>query len=155
MSVWPSDGFRSKGHDLEQGDFKVRHEGVYGTMTEYVVREAALQQFLDGCFGRLDGGQMYLFNFYIPPYAFATADAPDPRRTRKLLLNRKEIDKLSGRLQTKGLTLVPLEVYFKRGWAKVSIALAKGKRGPDKRDSIRKKDAARDMERSFKGKFKL
>jgi peroxiredoxin len=52
VSVWPSDGFRSKGHDLERGDFKVRHEGSYGTMIEYVVREPALQQFLDGCFNR-------------------------------------------------------------------------------------------------------
>jgi|SRR5579883_1089038 len=105
---------------------------------------------LDGCFGRVDGGQLYLFNFYIPPYEFATEGAPDPRRTRKLLLHAKEIDKIAGRLQTKGFTLVPLEVYFKRGWAKVALALAKGRKGPDQRESLKKKAQQRETEKSFR-----
>lgn len=109
---------------------------------------------LDGCFGRSENGELFLFNFYIPPYQFATQDVPEPRRTRKLLLNHKEIDRISGRLQTQGLTLVPLEVYFRRGWAKVALALAKGRKGPDRREAIAKKTMAREAEKSFKGRFR-
>lgn len=110
---------------------------------------------LDGCFGREQAGELFLFNFYIPPYSFNTEAAPpDPRRSRKLLLRKAEIDRISRRLQTKGLTLVPLEVYFRGGWAKASIALARGKTGPDRRQDLKKKDSQRDYDRSFKGKFK-
>ncbi|MBI3551630.1 MAG: SsrA-binding protein SmpB [Elusimicrobia bacterium] len=109
---------------------------------------------LDGCFGREDSGQLFLFNFYIPPYQFTTADPPDPRRTRKLLLHAREIDKIAGKLQTKGLALIPLEVYFRGGWAKVLLALARGKKGPDRRDDLKKKDQAREAEKSFKGKYR-
>ena len=110
---------------------------------------------LDGCFGRTQGGELQLFNFYIPPYSFNTSVEPlDPRRSRKLLLHRGEIDRIAGKLQTKGLTLVPLEVYFRAGWAKVSLGLARGKTGPDRREDLKKKDSAREAERSFKGKYK-
>lgn len=109
---------------------------------------------LDGCFGRVENGELYLFNFYIPPYQFTTQDAPDPRRSRKLLLHRQEIDKITGKLQTKGLTLVPLEVYFRRGWAKVQIGLAKGRKDHDRREEITKRTVAREAEKSFKGKFR-
>ncbi len=110
---------------------------------------------LDGCFGRANGDELQLFNFYIPPYSFNTASEPlDPRRSRKLLLHRAEIEKIAGKLQTKGLTLVPLEVYFRKGWAKVSLGLARGKTGPDRRADLKKKDMAREAEKSFKGKFK-
>jgi SsrA-binding protein len=110
---------------------------------------------LEGSFARVEGPEVHLHNLYIAPYAQNTSEEISPTRTRKLLLRRKEIDKLRGSQETKGLTLVPLEIYFKNGWAKISLALAKGKRGPDKRESLRKKDAAREMERSFKGKFKV
>jgi SsrA-binding protein len=110
---------------------------------------------LDGCFGRCQGEELFLFNFYIPPYSFNTAAEPlDPRRSRKLLLRKPEIGKIVRKLQTKGLTLVPLEVYFRRGWAKACIALAKGKSGPDRREDLKKKDSQRDHDRSFKGKYK-
>ena len=110
---------------------------------------------LDGCFGRADGGALWLENFYIPPYTFATNIEPlDPRRKRKLLLHAAEIAKIEGKLTTKGLTLIPLEVYFRRGWAKVALGLAKGKTGADRRDDLRKKDARRDMEKSFKGSYR-
>ncbi len=109
---------------------------------------------LDGCFGREENAQLFLFNFYIPPYQFTTADPPDTRRTRKLLLHSQEIGKISTKLQTKGLTLVPLEVYFRGGWAKVLLALARGKKGPDRRDDLKKKDQAREAEKSFKGKYR-
>lgn len=110
---------------------------------------------LDGCFGRTQSGELFLFNFYIPPYSFNTSAAPlDPRRSRKLLLHKAEIDRITRRLDAKGLTLVPLEVYFRKGWAKVSLALAKGKTGPDRREDLKKKDSQRDYDRSFKGRFK-
>ena len=110
---------------------------------------------LDGCFGRPDAGAFWLENFYIPPYTFATNIEPlDPRRKRKLLLHKAELGKLEGKLTTKGLTLIPLEVYFKNGWAKVALGLAKGKTGADRRDDLRKKDARRDAEKSFKGSYR-
>ncbi|MBI5630178.1 MAG: SsrA-binding protein SmpB [Elusimicrobia bacterium] len=109
---------------------------------------------LDGCFGRQDKDELFLFNFYIPPYQHSSDPSLDTRRARKLLLNKGEIQRISGKLQTKGLTLVPLEVYFKRGWAKVSLALARGKRGADRREDLKKKDAAREAEKSFKGKYR-
>jgi SsrA-binding protein len=110
---------------------------------------------LDGCFGRPDGAALWLENFYIPPYIFATNSEPlDPRRKRKLLLHKAEIGKIQGKLTTKGLTLIPLEVYFKEGWAKVALGLAKGKTGADRRDDLRKKDARRDAEKSFKGSYR-
>ena len=109
---------------------------------------------MDGSFARADGAEIYLYNLHIPAYVNNTVEPLDPARPRKLLLHRREIGRLAGKQQTRGLSLIPLEIYFLRGWAKVRLALAKGKRGPDKRDSIRRKDAAREMERSFKGKFR-
>ncbi|MDO8756644.1 MAG: SsrA-binding protein, partial [Elusimicrobiota bacterium] len=94
-------------------------------------------------------------NFYIPPYIFQTLLEPlDTRRNRKLLLHSAEIRKIIGKLTTKGLTLIPLEVYFKNGWAKVSLGLAKGKTGADRRDSMKKKDLRREAEKSFKGVYR-
>lgn len=109
---------------------------------------------LDGCFGRVSGdGQLFLFNFYIPPYSFNTSAEPlDARRNRKLLLHRQEIGKIADKLKTKGLTLVPLEVYFKKGWAKVSLGLGKGKTAPDRRDDIKKRDVKRETERAVRGR---
>ncbi|OGS00669.1 MAG: SsrA-binding protein [Elusimicrobia bacterium RBG_16_66_12] len=113
------------------------------------------QASLDGCFGRVDKGELWLENFYIPPYAFATNLEPlDPRRKRKLLLHAAEMRKVEGKLATKGLTLIPLEVYFRRGWAKVALGLAKGKTGADRRDDLKKKDVRREAEKSFKGAYR-
>ncbi|HAH08441.1 MAG TPA: SsrA-binding protein [Elusimicrobia bacterium] len=108
----------------------------------------------EGSFARVDGREAFLHNLHIPPYAQNTLETLDPVRTRRLLLKRREIDKLSSKLRTKGLTLVPLEVYFLRGWAKVSLGLGKGKKGPDRREDLRKRDVEREMGRSFRGKFK-
>ena len=114
------------------------------------------QASLDGCYARpTDSGELFLHNFYIPPYVFATSIEPlDTRRNRKLLLHGAEIRKITGKLTTKGLTLIPLEVYFKNGWAKVSLGLAKGKTGADRRDSMKKKDLRREAEKSFKGVYR-
>lgn len=110
---------------------------------------------LDGCYGRLNSGELYLFNFYIPPYAFNTSAEPlDPRRSRKLLLHRAEINRISNKLTLKGLTLVPLEVYFKEGWAKVGVGVARGKNNRDKRADLKKKTLAREAEKSFKGSYR-
>ncbi len=113
------------------------------------------QASLEGSFGRAEGNEVYLFNFYIPPYRFARPDAEaDPRRKRRLLLHRREIDKIAGSLQTKGLALVPLEVYFRSGWAKVVVGLARGKKGADRREDLKKKAVAREAEKSFRGSYK-
>jgi SsrA-binding protein len=110
---------------------------------------------LDGCFGRADGGELWLENFYIPPYSFSTNIEPlDPRRRRKLLLHAHEAAKIEGKLKTKGLSLIPLEVYFRRGWAKVALALAKGKTGADRRDDLKKKAIRREADKSFKGAYR-
>jgi SsrA-binding protein len=110
---------------------------------------------LDGCFGRHEGHELFLFNFYIPPYKFNTAAQPlDSRRTRKLLMNRAQIDRIGRSLQTKGFTLIPLDVYFRRGWAKTAMALARGKKGPDRRDDLKKKAVAHEAEKSFKGRYR-
>ncbi|WP_428065592.1 SsrA-binding protein SmpB [Candidatus Proelusimicrobium volucris] len=110
---------------------------------------------LDSSFVRMDKGEAYLFNMHIKPYAFNTHTSLDPTRTRKLLLHRKEINKLTAANEIKGQTIVPLEIYLKNGWAKAKIALAKGKKIYDKRETLKKKDLSREMERGFKNKFKL
>lgn len=104
---------------------------------------------LEGSFARLENGEPFLYNFHIPPYAFSRIDPPDPHRTRKLLLKGGEIKRLIGLTQSKGATLVPLEIYFRRGWAKVLLGLAKGKKGPDRREEIKKRDQARELRRDF------
>ncbi|MBI4345537.1 MAG: SsrA-binding protein SmpB [Elusimicrobia bacterium] len=110
---------------------------------------------LEGSFGRIEGDELFLYNLHIAPYGFAHVDVPDPRRTRKLLVKRGELNRLSGKMQGKPLTLIPLELYFRHGWAKVELGLARSKKGRDRRDAIRKKDQSRELERSFKGRFKL
>jgi SsrA-binding protein len=97
-------------------------------------------------------GEVWLIGFYIPPYGPAARDNHDPERPRKLLLHRSEIDRLVGRTHERGLTLVPTRVYFAgpRSRAKVEIALARGKDLYDKRESIRKRDTARDVQRELR-----
>ncbi len=96
-------------------------------------------------------GEAWLLNAHISPYqASGQYFNHEPRRTRKLLLHRREISKLIGQVEQKGLTLVPLKMYFKRGWVKVSIGLAKGKKIHDKRESIKRRQDQRDMARAMK-----
>ncbi len=92
-------------------------------------------------------GEIYLHNLHIPEYTQGTWTNHEPRRTRKLLLNRVEINKLLGKVRESGLTLVPLQVYFSDGWAKVEIGLAKGKKSYDKRQDLAKRDADREIAR--------
>jgi SsrA-binding protein len=97
-------------------------------------------------------GEVWLIGLYIPPYGPAAHDNHDPERSRKLLLHRREIARLAGRTQERGLALVPTRIYFggPRSRAKVEIALARGKDFYDKRESIRKRDVARDVQRELR-----
>ena len=99
----------------------------------------------------LDKDQVILRGFHISPYSHTSQQSLDPRRDRKLLLHKREILKLIGRVNEKGLTLVPLRLYFnERGLAKVELAVAKGKKTYDKRRDIAKRDADRDLRRELK-----
>lgn len=110
---------------------------------------------LDGAFVRVENGQAILLNMYVKPYKFNSLSEPDPVRTRQLLLNKREIRKLHAAAEIKGQTIVPLEIYFKNGWAKVKLALAKGKHNYDKRESLKKKDLNREMEKGFKNSIRF
>ncbi len=93
-------------------------------------------------------GEAFLIGVHISPYAQASRENPDPRRERKLLLHRTEIGRLAGQLAQRGLTLIPLELYFRGGRAKVELALARGKRRTDKRETIRRREQEREMQRA-------
>jgi SsrA-binding protein len=93
---------------------------------------------LEGAFARIERGELYLYNMYIPAYGPATAFGHDPRRTRKLLLKAHELEKWQGRIALKGYTIVPVRVYFKRGWIKIELALGKGKKVGDDREKVRR-----------------
>ena len=99
---------------------------------------------------RTDGFEAWLVGAHIAPYDPASRDNHDPTRDRKLLLHRREIDKLWDEVRKKGVTIVPLRVYLKNGRAKIEIALAKGKRNYDKRQAIRKRDADREIDRAIR-----
>jgi len=102
---------------------------------------------LKDSYARVRNGEVFLYEFHISPYDKRGYASHDPVRPRKLLLHKKEIRKLIGKVEEKGLTLVPLKVYFKHGRAKVEIALARGKKQYDRRYDIAKRDAKREMER--------
>ncbi len=104
---------------------------------------------LKGSFARIENAEAYLWNAHISPYDSSQRNY-DPVRKRKLLLHRQEINKLIGKTREKGLALVPTEVYFKKGKAKIVLALARGKRNFDKREDIKKRDWQREKQRNFK-----
>jgi SsrA-binding protein len=106
---------------------------------------------LQDAYARVDEGELWLNGMHILPYAFSRAEL-DPVRRRKLLAHAREIDEIARKSEERGLTLVPLRVYFKDGRAKVEIALAKGKRNYDKRQAIAARDVARDTERELRGR---
>jgi SsrA-binding protein len=101
-------------------------------------------------YGQLNNNEIWLIGAHISEYTQGNINNHDPVRTRKLLMNRSEIRKLIGKVKEKGLTLVPLRIYFKKGRVKVEIALAKGKKVYDKRETIAKRDFNRDQERKIK-----
>ncbi len=105
---------------------------------------------LKDSYARIREGQLYLYNMHVSPYRKARVQDLEPKRTRKLLMHRREIDRLAGKMTDKSLTLVPLEVYFRNNKVKVELALAKGKLKRDKRRQIKEKEMQREMKRALK-----
>lgn len=105
---------------------------------------------LKDSYARVKDGELFLMQSHISPYSHAYHDNHDPDRVRKLLVHKREIKRLQGKTQEKGLTLVPLKIYFKNGKAKVELGLARGKRTYDKRETLKRKTEQRDLERAIK-----
>ncbi len=135
---------------------KARHE--YEILEEHeagiVLRGAEVKSLREGrasftdAFARIDGGELWLHHLHIPPYENASHDAPDPVRPRKLLMHRREIERLRPRTSEAGLTLIPLDIHFRRGRAKVTLGVARGKKRHDRREDLKKRAMHRDMERA-------
>ena len=102
----------------------------------------------------VERGEVWLRKLHIPPYEFASNDAHEPERPRKLLLHKAEIERLVGKTAQKGLTLIPTRIYFKGPRAKVELALARNKEGRDRRREIADRDVRREVEREFKGRMR-
>ena len=146
---------REKGRKVIASNRRARHDytildtyeaGMALTGTEVKSLRAGRASLVDA-FAQERNGELFLHGMHIPEYAQGTWTNHEPRRTRKLLLNRTEINRLIGKLRESGLTLVPLSVYFSDGWAKVEIGLAKGKKSYDKRQDLAKRDAEREIQR--------
>jgi SsrA-binding protein len=123
--------------------------GLVLTGTEVKSLRLGRASLADG-FAQISDGEAWLHNVHIPEYIQGTWTNHTPRRIRKLLLHRSEIDRLVSKTTEQGLTLVPLELYFKDGHVKVEIAVARGKRTYDKRQDLAKRDAAREMDRALR-----
>jgi SsrA-binding protein len=144
---------REKGRKVIASNRKARHDyaildtyeaGLALTGTEVKSLRAGHASLVDA-FAQERGGEIFLYGMHIPEYDRGTWTNHEPRRTRKLLLNRIEIDRLLGKLKESGLTLIPLSLYFSDGWAKVELGLARGKRAYDKRQDLAKRDAEREI----------
>ena len=153
---------RERGQKVVASNRKARHDyhiedvyeaGIVLTGTEVKSLRAGRASLIDG-FASVDGGEAWLENVHIPEYTEGTWTNHSTRRRRKLLLNRVEIDKLSGKIRESGYTLVPLSLYFKDGRAKVEIALAKGKREYDKRQALKERQDKREADRAMSTKGK-
>lgn len=133
-------------HDYDVGD---RYEcGIVLTGGEVKSLRAG-EVTLQDAFARVEGGEVWLHGMHVKPYEFAKHPS-DPVRPRKLLLHRREIDKLVGATATSGTTLVPLRVYFSHGLAKVEVGVAKGRRRYDKRQAIKEREMKREAERALR-----
>ncbi len=137
---------------------KARHEfqvldeyeaGIVLKGTEVKSVRAGHVAFRDA-FARVEGGEVFLHDLHISPYEQANRWNADPDRVRKLLLHRSEIRKLKGKVEEKGLTLVPLEIYFVRGRAKVRLGLARGRKTYDKREKIKERTQKREADRAMR-----
>ena len=147
---------REKGRKVVASNRKARHDysildvyeaGIALTGTEVKSLRAGRASLVDA-FAQEKDGEIYLYGMHIPEYAQGTWTNHEPRRTRKLLLTKLEISRLIGKLRESGLTLVPLSLYFSDGWAKVELALARGKRSYDKRQDLAQRDANREISRA-------
>jgi SsrA-binding protein len=108
---------------------------------------------LKDSYARIQKGEAFLVNAHVSPYAGANQFNHEPTRTRKLLLHQREIERLTGKTKERGFTLIPLRMYFKNGKAKVELGLARGKKLYDKRETLRRKVAQREVERSIKSRY--
>lgn len=138
---------RKARHDYEiEETYKA---GIALTGTEIKsVREGKVN--LQDSFARVENGEVWLHNAHISPYEAGNRYNVDPRRPRKLLLHRREIERLQGKVEQRGLTLIPLRMHLRGGRAKLEIGLARGKRLYDRREDIAKRTAQRDVERALK-----
>ncbi|MFF0828623.1 SsrA-binding protein SmpB [Brevibacillus sp. NPDC003359] len=132
---------------------QVYEAGIELTGTEIKSVRAARVQLKDS-FARVQDGELLLYNVHISPYEQGNRFNHEPERTRKLLMRRLEILKLNGLIRERGYSLVPLSIYLKGGWAKVELALVKGKKNYDKREDLKKKESARDIERALRERQK-
>jgi len=148
---------KQKGRSVVASNRKARHDyaildtyeaGLALTGTEVKSLRAGRVSLVDA-FAQESGGELWLHGMHIAEYAMGTWTNHPPRRVRKLLLHRGEIDRLVGKLHETGLTLVPLSVYFADGWAKVELGLARGKKAYDKRQDLAKRDADREITRAM------
>ncbi len=148
---------RSGGRKIIAQNRKARHDysvldtyeaGVMLTGTEVKSLRLGRASLVDG-FATIDDGEVFLRNVHIPEYEQGSWTNHEPRRTRKLLLHRAEIERLIGKTKESGLTLVPLSIYFSQGKVKVELALARGKRSYDKRQDLARRDADREMQRAL------
>ena len=153
---------KETGRKLIAQNKKARHDyhiedtfeaGLVLTGTEVKSLRQGRASLVDG-FGEIDRGEAWLLQVHIPQYDNGTWTNHETRRRRKLLLNRHEIEKIEHRTQSKGLTIIPLSLYFKDGRAKVEIALARGKKAFDKRHAIAERQASRDAEREVGRRLK-
>jgi SsrA-binding protein len=149
---------RADGKKVVVRNKKARHE--FEILETYeagvVLKGPEVKSIRDGkvslteAFARVDGGEVWLYGMHVTPYDPASHWNVDPTRPRKLLLRAGEIRKLIGAIQEKGLALVPLELYFRRGYAKVELALARGKKLHDKRETLKRRVHQREMEREIR-----
>jgi SsrA-binding protein len=147
-----------QGKKIIASNRRARHEytiedvveaGLVLTGTEVKSLRAGRATLTDG-YGQITDSEAWLHGVHIPEYTQGTWTNHEPRRTRKLLLHRKEIDRLDSSIRERGLTLVPLSLYFKDGKAKIELGLGRGKRTYDKRHELAKRDAAREVERELR-----
>src|SRR5918996_2634984 len=147
---------REKGRTLIAQNRKARHNydiedtyeaGIVLTGTEVKSLRAGRASLVDG-FAEVRDGEVWLRNVHIPEYDRGSWTNHEPRRSRKLLMRRDEISRLIGKTRERGLTLVPLSLYFKDGYAKVELALARGKKSYDKRHALAEKQAKREADRA-------
>ena len=146
----------AEGHKVVATNRRARHNydildtfeaGMVLTGSEVKSLRAGQVQLKDA-YGVLQGGELWLENAHIAPYSFALEGGHAPERKRKLLLHRREIDRLTGKINEQGLTLVPLQIYFVNGRAKIEIALAKGRHTYDKRRKLVERQQKREMDRA-------
>ena len=140
---------------------KARHEyhiedkyeaGIALTGTEIKSIRAGKANLQDS-YARVENGELMLYNMHISPYEQGNRYNHEPKRPRTMLMHKREIMRLLGQTREKGLSLIPLQLYFKGGWVKVELALARGKKKYDKREDIAARDARREMDRAMKNKM--